>query len=243
MPDYTILLIDYDPDSAERLRRPLARAGYRVEIATDGLAGISRFDELSPDLTLIEAMIPKKHGFEVCKELKQTPHGQRSAVWILTSVYKGRKYRTQAFFHYKCDEYLEKPIREDELLESVNGYFEERARRAEVSESQEHGAIEEEAQATVVSFDPDRSRARQNETPAAPPPEFLPANEGTCGGGVQSAIVPKMSPPEAEPAPEPAVEPRASEVPDESRRSRMMLWIALALLAALGGLLVVTVLL
>ena len=64
MSDYTILLVDYDPDSAARLCRPLVRAGYRVEVATDGLAGISRFHELEPDLTLIEAMIPKKHGFE-----------------------------------------------------------------------------------------------------------------------------------------------------------------------------------
>jgi DNA-binding response OmpR family regulator len=198
MPDYTILLIDYDPVSADRLRRPLMRAGYRVEIACDGLDGISRFHEITPHLTLIEAMIPKMHGFDVCQALKKTPHGQRSAVWILTSVYKGQKYRTQAFLHYKCDEYLEKPIGEDELVASVDGYFEELAHRAEVVESQG---------------------------------------------------VPELG------SPEPAVEPLVAEIPDESemptdrgiaeesKRGRLLLWIALALLAALGGLLVVTVLL
>ena len=242
MPDYTILLIDYDPDSAERLRRPLARAGYRVEIATDGLSGIARFQELSPDLTLIEAMIPKKHGFEVCQELKQTAHGQRSGVWILTSVYKGRKYRNQAFFHYKCDEYLEKPIEDDELVESVNGYFEERARRAEVVESPT-------TRAEVVSFDPERVRPVKDQAPNPEPPEILPTEKGAYGAVIQSAVAPEIS------LPEPSVEPRVSDVPVEMedssehgvteapKRGRMMLWIALALLTALGGLLVATVLL
>ena len=43
MSDYTILLIDYDPRSIERLRAPLVQAGMRVEVAKDGLAGIKRF--------------------------------------------------------------------------------------------------------------------------------------------------------------------------------------------------------
>jgi len=194
-------------------------------------------------------MIPKMHGFDVCQVLKKTPHGQQSAVWILTSVYKGQKYRTQAFLHYKCDEYLEKPIGDDELVESVNGHFEELACRAEVVESQDHGASEEETRAAVMSFDPERGRALEDDAPTLPTPEFLPAREGTYGGAVQPAAVQEPS------APEPALEPLVAEIPDgpeipsgrgaprESTRGRLMLWIALALLAALGGLLVVTVLL
>jgi len=127
MPNYTILLIDYDPRSIEKLRTPLVMAGLRVEVAKDGLAGIKRFNELKPDLTLIEAMIPKKHGFEVCLELKKTPHGQSSAVLIITSVYKGRKYRTQAMHSYRCDEYLEKPITDESLVSIVKRHLPQRA--------------------------------------------------------------------------------------------------------------------
>ena len=123
MPNYTILLIDYDPRSIDKLRAPLVKAGLRVEVAKDGLAGIKRFHELKPDLTLIEAMIPKKHGFEVCQELKKTPHGQASAVLIVTSVYKGRKYRTQAMHNYRCDEYLEKPISDESLVDIVKRHL------------------------------------------------------------------------------------------------------------------------
>jgi TonB family protein len=123
MANYTILLIDYEPRSIERFREPLIAAGYKIEIATDGVSGIEAFHRLNPDMVLVEAMIPKKHGFEVCQELKRTPHGRRTPVLITTGVYKGRKYRTQALHIYGCDEYIEKPIAPEQLLKIVGKFF------------------------------------------------------------------------------------------------------------------------
>lgn len=123
MANYTILLIDYEPRSIERFRDPLIAAGYAVEIATDGISGVEAFHRLNPDMVLVEAMIPKKHGFEVCQELKRTPHGRRTPVIITTGVYKGRKYRTQALHIYGCDEYIEKPIAPAHLLEIVGRFL------------------------------------------------------------------------------------------------------------------------
>jgi TonB family protein len=123
MANCTILLIDYEPRSIERFRDPLTGAGYAVEIATDGITGIEAFHRLNPDMVLVEAMIPKKHGFEVCQELKRTPHGRRTPVIITTGVYKGRKYRTQALHIYGCDEYIEKPIAPEALLEIVGRFL------------------------------------------------------------------------------------------------------------------------
>jgi len=131
MPDYTLLLIDYEPRSIGRLRRPLEEAGYRVEVARDGIAGAKRFDELRPDLTLIEAMLPKKHGFDLCRELKDRPHGQRTPVLLITAVYKGRKYRYDAKHHYHCDAYLEKPIDDERLVELVREFLEQGVRAAQ----------------------------------------------------------------------------------------------------------------
>jgi TonB family protein len=123
MANYTILLIDYEPRSIERFRDPLTAAGYVVEIANDGISGIEAFHRLMPDMVLVEAMIPKKHGFEVCQELKRTPHGRRTPVLITSGVYKGRKYRTQALHIYGCDEYIEKPIAPAQLLEIVGRFL------------------------------------------------------------------------------------------------------------------------
>jgi DNA-binding response OmpR family regulator len=123
MRQYTILLVDYEPRSIERTRVPLVRAGYRVELATDGLSAIEAFHRIKPDLVLIEAMIPKKHGFEVCQELKRTPAGKKTPIVITTAVYRNRRYRTQALHIYGCDDYLEKPISEEALLEAVRRHL------------------------------------------------------------------------------------------------------------------------
>lgn len=124
MSHYKVLLIDYEPRSVEQLRAALERAGYTVEVATDGHAGIAAFHRLLPALTLVEAMIPKKHGFEVCHELKRTPHGQQTPIVVITSVYKGRRYRHQAVHQYGADEFLEKPIDPDRLVALVRELIE-----------------------------------------------------------------------------------------------------------------------
>jgi DNA-binding response OmpR family regulator len=114
--DYTILLIDYEPRNIKRTTSLLQDAGFTVEVATDGNAGLRAFETLQPDLVLTEAMIPKKHGFEVCQEIKRQPQGKQVPVVIMTAVYKGRKYRTQALHLYGCDEYIEKPVDDEKLL-------------------------------------------------------------------------------------------------------------------------------
>jgi DNA-binding response OmpR family regulator len=126
MPHYKVLVIDYEPRGVAQLRDPLHAAGYLVSVAHDGVSGMKLFEEIEPDLTLIEAMLPKKHGFEVCRDLKQTPHGAKSPVVIVTSVYRGRKYRNQAFHNYHCDEFLEKPISSSTLLSTVERLLEQR---------------------------------------------------------------------------------------------------------------------
>ncbi len=159
MRNYTILLIDYEPRGIEHLRRLLTGAGFDVQVASDGLAGVEAFSRLQPDLVIIEAMIPKKHGFEVCQEIKRTALGKRTPVLIQTAVYKGRKYRSQALHIYGCDDYLEKPFSDEFLLQTIR-------RRMEIPEGEPLGpradapppgvpsfAVEEEAEIEIL--DPD----------------------------------------------------------------------------------------
>jgi CheY-like chemotaxis protein len=119
MAQYTILIVDYEPRSVEQLRAALEPAGYRIELAKDGLSGAERFHALKPDIALLEAMLPKKHGFELCHELKRTAHGMKTPIVIITGVYKGRKYRTQAMHQHGADAYLEKPIAAEQLLDTI----------------------------------------------------------------------------------------------------------------------------
>jgi len=127
MPGRTILVIDYDPQSVESTRQSLVEAGYRVEVATDGLEGLKAFERTRPDLVLIEPMVPKKHGFQVCREIKGSARGQNTPVLITTAFYKGRKHKAAAREHYGCDDYLEKPIAQSDLLAACRRWVEEPA--------------------------------------------------------------------------------------------------------------------
>ena len=212
MPDFKILIVDYDPRSALLLRETLERAGYAVEIAKDGVAGIEAFRRIRPAMAFVEAMLPKKHGFEVCQELKQSPEGKNTPIVIVSSVYKGRKYRTQAFHQHRCDEYLEKPIAPEKLLEVVQRFLQPGAagasaapspavpRPAPVAARSDNPAELEimerldeilpdlnagdDGEAVVVSFDPGRSRPRQPER-AATSTAALPTRAGTRSGGTR----------------------------------------------------------
>ncbi|GEM_PF-2221557 len=125
MSNQTILLIDYDPVSISRTTTPLIKAGYQVEVAKDGLSGLAAFERMKPVLVLVEAMLPRKHGFEVCQEIKAKPEGKSTPVLITTAVCRGRKYRMDALQIYGCDEYIEKPIADDELVSIVTRLIEE----------------------------------------------------------------------------------------------------------------------
>jgi len=130
-----VLLIDYEPRSIEDTRRPLVEAGYQVEVAHDGVSGLEAFHRFHPDLVLVEAMLPKKHGFDVCREIKESDVGRDTPVVITTGVYRGRKYRNQALRNFGCDEYLEKPFTDDALLDACNRFIhdEVEAARAEAT--------------------------------------------------------------------------------------------------------------
>ena len=202
MPDYTILLIDYDPRSIERTSGLLVGAGYSVEVAKNGIEGLAAFKRLDPGLVLVEAMLPKKHGFEVCQEIKQSPEGADVPVVIFTAVYKGRKYRSQAFHLYKCDEYLEKPVPDDRLLEAIGKLLPIESK----PESEPVRAAVASAASTVVAE-------------ATVPPEPLKAPE-PAPPAAESAPSPEAEAPSVPPRPEPAVAKPPSTAAPRPKRPR-----------------------
>ncbi|HPW17494.1 MAG TPA: TonB family protein [Candidatus Aminicenantes bacterium] len=113
-----ILVIDYDQNSLASLQGTLAKEGYEVVTATDGQAGWDRYNKESPDLVLMEAMLPKVHGFELCQRITSERNSQ-ATVFIMTGVYKDRVYRTEALRTYGASEYFEKPLKVAELLSSI----------------------------------------------------------------------------------------------------------------------------
>jgi CheY-like chemotaxis protein len=105
-----VLIVDYDPKNLRALSDLFRSHGYTVESASDGVVAVASFKKNKPDLLLLEAMIPKKHGFEVCQEIKKLPEGKSTPIIIMTGVYKGRKYRSQAMHVHGCDGTHRKPF-------------------------------------------------------------------------------------------------------------------------------------
>ena len=215
MANHTILLIDYEPRSIERFKQPLTGAGYRVEIATDGIAGVEAFNRLNPDMVLVEAMIPKKHGFEVCQELKRTPHGRRTPIIITTGVYKGRKYRTQALHIYGCDEYIEKPIAAEQLLAIVDRFLGSTTPAARETVA---ATVEREESSSGVASEPLRS-VPDTPAPRPPSPKSSSAPKAVVSDLTEDEIMARLdailpgnsSPVASDPISEAAVETVAAE--------------------------------
>jgi len=113
-----ILVIDYDQSSLASLQGILVREGFQVVTAGDGQAGWDKFNKESPDLVLMEAMLPKVHGFELCQRIT-SERNSLAPVFIMTGVYKDRVYRTEALRTYGASEYFEKPLKMAEVLASI----------------------------------------------------------------------------------------------------------------------------
>jgi DNA-binding response OmpR family regulator len=126
-----ILIIDYDQSSLSSLQGILTKEGYQVVTAPDGQVGWDKYNKESPDLVLMEAMLPKVHGFELCQRITSERNSQ-TTVFIMTGVYKDRVYRTEALRTYGAAEYFEKPLKIAELLVSVETVLGKPAPRIEV---------------------------------------------------------------------------------------------------------------
>jgi TonB family protein len=113
-----ILVIDYDQSSLAAIQGVLAKEGFQVVTAGDGQAGWDKYNKESPDLILMEAMLPKVHGFELCQRITSERNSQ-TTVFMMTGVYKDRVYRTEALRTYGASEYFEKPLKMAELLASI----------------------------------------------------------------------------------------------------------------------------
>ncbi|MBN1879256.1 TonB family protein [bacterium] len=118
-----ILLVDYEVSKMKATEDFLTQAGFDVVKAFDGLDALEKFSEEQPDLVLLSAMLPKLHGFEVCKAIKHSDTGRKIPVLITTSVYKSYKYKRQAMKDYLADDYILKPFNYEELLAKIREHL------------------------------------------------------------------------------------------------------------------------
>jgi CheY-like chemotaxis protein len=118
----TVLYVDYAPRSIGKIRAVLRTLGLQVHLARDGITGLEMFHEHNPDLVLIQDLIPLKHGFEVCREIKNSDRGKETPVILLATMNNGRRLE---IFDTGCDSCLEKPVRDDALIDEIRKFIPE----------------------------------------------------------------------------------------------------------------------
>jgi len=120
----TILIIDDDTVLLGLLRQSLERAGYTVETAANGLSGLQRAYDVHPDLVILDVMMPRMDGWEVCVRLREA--SQVPIIMLTAKDQEGDKLRG---FQLGIDDYVTKPFSFSELTARVGAIL-HRARRS-----------------------------------------------------------------------------------------------------------------
>src|ERR1700737_3375370 len=85
-----VLVVDDHQANRELLVAILEDSGYVVSTACDGETGLSQFNEIKPDLVLLDVQMPQLNGFEVCRRLKENPETRLVPVVLVTGLYATR---------------------------------------------------------------------------------------------------------------------------------------------------------
>lgn len=144
----TILLVEDEESFVDALTVGLKVEGFRVEVARDGLEALARFDEIQPDLVLLDVMLPRMSGLDVCRQLRK-----KSRVPIIMVTAKGAEIDTVVGLEVGADDYITKPYRLRELVARMNAVLRRLApERADESETSGAGSIS----IAEVTIDPDQ---------------------------------------------------------------------------------------
>jgi DNA-binding response OmpR family regulator len=113
----SILIAEDEPDTANLLQYHLERRGYQTTIASDGLNALNLSFERHPDLVILDLMLPKLHGYEVCRMLKTSPTTRHIPVFMLTAMASAEN-KVQGF-ELGANEYMTKPFEVSELMARI----------------------------------------------------------------------------------------------------------------------------
>ena len=109
-----VLVVDDEPIVTEVVQRYLVREGFQVDVAADGVAGLKQAREGTPDLVVLDLMLPKLDGLEVCRQLRG-----ESSVPIIMLTAKGEDGDKILGLGLGADDYLTKPFSPGELIARV----------------------------------------------------------------------------------------------------------------------------
>ena len=147
----TILVVEDEESFIDALQISLTREGFDVHIATDGVAALEQFDQVTPDLVLLDVMLPRISGIDVCRQIRAM-----SSVPIIMVTAKASEIDTVVGLEVGADDYVAKPYRIRELIARIRALL----RRSSLDRTGEIGLLDGDSEIRVggVSLDPDEHR-------------------------------------------------------------------------------------
>jgi phosphate regulon transcriptional regulator PhoB len=149
-----VLIIEDDRDIVELVRYNLANEGFQVSAARDGSTGLTQVKKSPPDVLLLDLMLPKLSGLEICKEIRRDPALNRLPILMLTA--RGEEADRVVGLEIGADDYVTKPFSPRELVARVKALL----RRAQPPD-----AVPRTIEAGALAIDPSSYRVTRSGKP------------------------------------------------------------------------------
>ena len=114
-----ILIADDEPNIVTSLEYLMEKSGYEVKIARDGDEALALVESFLPDVVLLDVMMPRKSGYEVCQQIRERTGWQHIKVVMLSA--KGREAEVNKGLSLGADAYVTKPFSNQELIATIDG--------------------------------------------------------------------------------------------------------------------------
>lgn len=135
-----ILIIDDNLDTVELLRKRFHAEGYETEAAYDGESGLSKIFDCNPDLVVLDVMMPKLDGYEVCQKVKRNETVRKIPILMLTS--KSEIPDKVKGLDIGADDYLTKPFDYKEVAARVRSLLAQKKESEHLAETEKATALE-----------------------------------------------------------------------------------------------------
>ncbi|MEE8273258.1 MAG: response regulator [Alphaproteobacteria bacterium] len=117
----SVLVVDDEPNIVVSLEFLMKQAGYDARIARNGEEALKALEERAPDLMLLDVMMPKRNGYDVCQTVRADARWAEVRIIMLTA--KGRDVEREKGLALGADDYITKPFSTREVMERVKQYL------------------------------------------------------------------------------------------------------------------------
>ncbi|MCP4285183.1 MAG: response regulator [Gammaproteobacteria bacterium] len=118
-----ILVVDDEPNIILSLEFLMKKEGYQVRTASNGEEALHALQESKPDIVLLDVMMPRMNGYEVCQAVRSDP--KLSSVRIIMLTAKGREIEREKGLALGADDYVTKPFAMRDLVDKVKYFMED----------------------------------------------------------------------------------------------------------------------